>query len=133
MALFSPSLSSVVRVAPISGLADRLVTRLAASKPSLAELLATAPIPWTLPLLAAHLDVAPQLLERVQAGRQPLPRRLAARMADAAGLAPAAVEAVVPEVVDIETPVAYVPAPADPCYGERLDFIPLARTVEVFT
>lgn len=133
ISLFLPSSKTILRTVPIEALVrDVFASQLLATKPTLAELLAAAPTPWTLSGLAVHLGVAPALLERVVAGRQPLPRRLAAQMAAAAGLQPSDIEAVVPSVISQETPIAYYPAPADPCFGETLDFVPLARTIETY-
>lgn len=99
-------------------------------KPTLAELLATAPIPWTLAALAVRLEIDLALFDRIKAGRQPMPRVLARRIASLAGLAVGSVEAIV-TIVDDATPSAFRPVPADPAWGDVLDFAPLARTVEV--
>lgn len=130
---FAPSNATIARTAPIVS-SVTLVARAAApvpAKPTFLQLLAAAPIPWpVLARLALQLEVDPLLLERISRGRQPLPRRLAARIAKAAGLAVGSVEAVV-EITAVETPIAYRPVPADRCWGDELSFAPLARTASV--
>lgn len=98
---------------------------------TLAEVLAQAPVPLELAAVGPALEVDPVLLERVVARRQPLPRRLALRIAELAGLQPGEVEAAAIDVTELEHPSAYRPVPPDRAWGDALDFAPLARTVEV--
>lgn len=130
---FVPSNATIARTAPIAS-SVTLVSRATApvpAKPTFLQLLAAAPTPWSvLASLALHLEVEPLLLERISRGRQPLPRRLAGRIALVSGLAVGSVEAVV-EITAVETPIAYRPVPADRCWGDELSFAPLARTASV--
>ena len=132
MALTLPTATTLARIAPIAVLAnDALIGALLAKKPTLAELFLSAPTPWALPQLAAWCGVSTVLFDRVVAGRQPLPQRLARQMAEAAGLQVGDVEAIV-ELTTNDSAAAYRPLPADRAHGEQLDFVPLAKTVEVY-
>lgn len=123
--------TATVRNAALLLAASDILNLTPPARPSLSELLASAPVPWSLAKLAAQLQVDPVLFERVAARRQPLPRRLAARMAHASGLDVGSVEAAAGSIVDDDSASAYQPCPADRARGDALDFEPLARTVEV--
>jgi hypothetical protein len=129
--VYAPTSTTINRVAPVATSTTNLVFVPLPAKPTFRALLSGAPIPWAdLAALAKHLGVDPVLFERVAARRQPLSRRLAGRIALAAGLDSASVEAVV-EITSVETPVAYRPVPADRAWGDLLDFVPLAPAAPI--
>lgn len=130
--VYAPTNTTLNRVAPVAtSTTTNLVFVPLPAKPTFRALLAEAPVPWAdLAALAKHLGVDPILLERIANRRQPLPRSLARRIADAAGLDVGSVEAVV-EVTSVETPIAYRSVPADRCWGDVLDFVPLAPAAPI--
>lgn len=129
--VYAPTNATLNRIAPVATSTTPSVTFALPAKPTFRALLAGAPAPWPdLTALAAFLGVDPVLFERVANGRQALPRLLARRIAAAAGLDVGSVEAVV-EVTSVETPIAYRPVPADRCWGDALDFVPLAPAAPI--
>lgn len=127
----TPTTATLKSLTALSASALQAVAEALPRRRTLAEVLAAAPAPTTVAALGPALGVDPVLFARVVARRQPMPRRLAARVAELAGLQPGDVEACAIDLVESDAPSAYRPVPPDPAWGDPLEFAPLARTVEV--